>query len=424
MRLTAGRTPQSLGARPRTPRRLGRLVVAAAPAFLAVVIGIGNPAVAQTTSSSPTSATPHCVASYVGIDYAMGPQWSLSCFATLRDSVRVATGGRVTDAPLNGADFTDQTMAKINAAGEATLAAGGSNVMLLATIFTGANFTGKSLSFSNRSTVSNPLWRVKTCRIEGATQVPLDSNYLAFLHRDFDGTTRSFRTFNGCMIQNASGREWYANDYKSTTADWGSTSRLHFLAGPTRQQLFDQCNNGTTSCTFQVKGKQESYRGYTRLARADNCSSTNTASEVFSVSQTTGGSVTITNEVQVGASVNIKGLVEFEASYKRAFGQTWEWQDTYTRTTTINLNPLHWGVIERSPKLQTVEGSFDLTFSKDFHGRRQWHLADFKGTGPVPSDGGITRTPGERYTKEEYEANCEGPWPGDSVASVAAADAS
>lgn len=423
MRLTAGRTPQHLGARPSAPRRLGRLVVAAAPAFLAVVIGIGNPAVAQTTSSSPTSATPHCVASYLGTANTMFPEWSLSCFATLRDSVRVATGGRVTDAPLNGADFTDQTMAKINAAGDATLAAGGSNVMLLATIFTGANFTGKSLSFSNRSTVSNPLWRVKTCRIEGGIQIPIDTFLLGFLHQDFNSTTKSFRTFNGCMIQNDSGREWYANDYMSSTADWGSTGRLYFFAGPTRQQLFDKCNNGTSSCTFQVKGKQESYKGYTQLVKAHNCSSTNTLDESYSVSQTTGGSVTLTNEVHVGASVNINGLAEFEASYKRAFGQTWAWQDTHTRTTTINLNPLHWGAIERSPKLQTVDGSFDLTFSNNFYDRKQWHLADFKGTGPVPSDAGITRTPGEKFTKEEYEAECDRPWPGDSVAPVAAADA-
>jgi hypothetical protein len=84
---------------------------AAALAFVASALAAAPAQAAPAVSSAPSDKTPHCVHDVTGAK-------PTTCYSSFREAIRQATGGRVTDAPLNSrAAMNDKAFeAKLNAA--------------------------------------------------------------------------------------------------------------------------------------------------------------------------------------------------------------------------------------------------------------------------------------------------------------------
>jgi hypothetical protein len=374
------------------PRRTGRPVHLP---LLAAAMLAGSMLAVPAASASPGEAAPDCV---MRIETR-----AITCFADFRAAISAATGGRVTDAPVTAAPLDRATTARVNAAGTAAAKAIGSRNLaantntVLAVEYLDPGYTGGSLSIVTD---------------QGPCRDGMDY-FVNSLPSGWNDLISSFQSFNNCFTthyehndRQGQSMEWYANDQIGYVWLNDQISSIKLNRGPSRQELLDLCNNGTDSCDFHpTTGVSESYRDFHEVARIYNCSPT-AQNRQLAWSDTTGGSITLTTEVSVTAGFNVKALAKFEATVKQSFSRNWSWSSTFSDTSSIAVAPWSWGALDRSPKLQSVGGYYELHFGSRRWGHYIWYVQNFVGTGPVPQDAGVTRIRGNALTSAEISANC------------------
>jgi hypothetical protein len=315
----------------------------------------------------------------------------------------MATGGKVTDAPLDATPLDQATTARINAAGAtASMAADTKNTAADASIVLGIefldpNYGGASLTITNSH----------QC-LDGTT------SYLNEFPAGWNDQISSYQVFNKCLPthyvdMNRTGDylEWYAEEPLASLYQYDNQiSSVSFATGPTRKNLLDLCDNGSDSCDFHPEtGLNESYRDYHEVARIYNCSPS-PQTRTLAWADTTAGSITLTTEVSVTAGFSVQALAKLEATVKQTFAKQWSWASTFTDTSAVAVGAWSWAALDRNPKLQSVGGYYELHFGSRRWGHYIWYVRDFIGTGPVPQDAGVTRVRGNVMTDAERAANC------------------
>ncbi|MBX7266579.1 hypothetical protein KIF24_11380 [Micromonospora sp. Llam7] len=377
-------------------RRTAGLVAVVVVATMAAVPA----ASAASSQSESVPVNPHCV---VNIEV---PTTTSTCHPTLRAAVAQATGGRVEDAPHDGAEFDGQTLRQINQAGSAARAAGEASRMLLAIEFTEPNYQGRSLS------ISAP---VEYDPGYGNTFTPCmrsDEAVVQYLPSEYRSEIRSFQTFNYCYVRHYDStefsHEWYANDRLADVPAYMQDKVNMFILhrGPTRQGLLSKCDDGAETCSFTPDTELlPVYNGWRQVAQAINCSDFDFA-YTKTWTDSVGGSIHMSFEVGVTGSGGIPGLAEISASVSATFGQQWNWSSTTTDTTSATIPARHWYALDRDPEMQTVTGHYNLTFENNYWGRKNWQIKSVTATGPVPDNAALFRARGAEMTATEFAQNC------------------
>jgi hypothetical protein len=392
-------------ARPRRAQWAGRWVAAA----LAMTLGAAGAVIpwgAPASAASP--ATPHCVRTA----YGYGGQ-SLHCYATLRQAISYATDGRVTDAPETGAAFLDNAvadavLAKINAAGDAARAAGGSNHFVPGIVFDAADYGGYSYTMSTTPSFAKSSGPMTPCRDE--------NHWAEFWAAGF--TPRSLLNFNHCYY-NTHGIEWYANDRiryvnSPTIPSDNNTRYISYRGGPTRQELLNKCGSGNT-CTFvfantttplpsaQYYGKWDVYD------QLFNCSTGSEGSYELWAEKTVGGAVDVGVELEVKTGTSIFGQ-KIELAFKTTFGMTWSWSTTMTKRVIVTVPAGQWAGLYGRPLFLSYKGKYVLSgFSTAYYGRTYWTIPDVTVTGPAGNDAAQWKVEGGAIAGSGYEDLCASP---------------
>lgn len=330
-----------------------------------------EPTTAPTSTPSPDGdPVKHCVASVV--------THTTTCYQTFREAIDKATGGLITDAPVNAAALSKADTAKVNASPKAA------DQALVEIGYSETNFSGSTFTITGTDCSStNTTWYIHDL-------TPYGWN---------DGFS-SVKTFNQCLAthylhvnEGGSYYEWYAN---TPLADFGGgwnrqVSSIKWVNGPSSDQLLNACGRNTDSCDFRANpGMSENYTDFHEVTKAINCTST-PQSGSMAWSDMTGGKYTVGVEVSVTAGFNVSALAKLEATVKTSFSREWSWSDTVTRTVNYSVPSGRVVALQRATKLQSVGGRYEMRFGSRWWGHYIWYVSPFIGTGPVPQDGGVTR---------------------------------
>ncbi|MDG4762863.1 hypothetical protein O7632_01840 [Solwaraspora sp. WMMD406] len=376
--------------------RAARTAAALAVLMLGPMLAVSTPAAASATV--PTAEMADCLL------YESSDQ--LACYRDFRTAMKVATAGAVTDAPRDGSRLDAATTERIAAAGETAtraMAAGTAAAapVVLGVAYKNADFTGGTL---------NLISTTGTC--SGGNRYFFNS----FSKGVFNDAISSFKNLTDCasnyyLDANPTGTHhmWYSNDQLAQVPADDQYSSVEFWDGPSRQELFDRCDSRAEYCRFEpTAAVTESAAGFREVARHWNCTPYDNNLSV-EWSDTTGGSISMATEVSATASFGIGALGNVSASISQSIGREWNWESTVSRTTSLDAGPMGWAALDRSPKLQTVQGTIEMKLKNSAWGRKEWHIWDFKATVEVPGHLGVTRSRGGPMTEAEIAALCTDP---------------
>jgi hypothetical protein len=376
--------------------RSARTATALAVLMLGSTLAVSTPAAAS--SAVPTAEMADCLL-YESTE-------ELACYRDFQTAMKVATGGAVTDAPRDGGQLDAATTERIAAAGTAatrSMAAGTAAAaqVVLGIAYKNANFTGGTLNLiSNTGTCSG-----------GKNHF-----FNSFTNAGWNDEISSYKNITDCASNyyvntNQSGTHhmWYSHDQLAHVPADDQYSSIKFWDGPSRQELFDRCDSRAEYCRF-VPGTPvtESAAGFREVARHVNCTPYDNSLAV-QWSDTTGGSITMTTEVSATATFGLSALSNVSASISQSVGREWNWASTVSRTTTLNAGPMGWTALDRSPKLQTAQGTIEMKLKNSAWGRKEWKIWDFKATVEVPGHLGVTRSRGGPMTEAEIAELCADP---------------
>jgi hypothetical protein len=154
---------------------------------------------------------------------------------------------------------------------------------------------------------------------------------------------------------------------------------------PSSLELMDKCNHGTDSCTFHPDSGPKVFAdnphqiGNTLF----NCGP-GSASKSVSWTDTSGErnsfGISMVN-AQEGSIAGWFGA--FKTEFEITFGHRWGNSDSTTRATDIKVNAGEKGWLVRSTPMQTITGTYELHFGKEFHGHYYWYVP-FTITAPAP----------------------------------------
>ncbi|MCP9210786.1 hypothetical protein [Streptomyces cucumeris] len=169
---------------------------------------------------------------------------------------------------------------------------------------------------------------------------------------------------------------------------------------PSDQELLEKCGNGTKTCVFHPGGQPDEFTGKRHQVGdfAYNCTSRKQRSSL-SWSDTTGE----TNSVGLSMSATF-GII-FKTTVTTSFEHAWMSSHTETQTTNVDVRPGEVGWITRAPRMQSVEGTYELVFKKRYKGHYYWYVP-FTATGPtgVSNKSQLTRP----MTAKEKARYCDG----------------
>lgn len=171
---------------------------------------------------------------------------------------------------------------------------------------------------------------------------------------------------------------------------------------PTARELLDKCDNGTDVCMFHPAGPPEEYTGGGHQVgeAAFNCTPDLQRSTV-NWSDTT----TESNSFGVSLSAEVGFSKVFKVSIETSYQHTWESSHTEGQATNVDVRPGEKGWVERAPKMQKVNGQYEMHFPDPFYGHYIWYL-DFTADGPMPGSTGDIVQKTAPMTDQEKTEHC------------------
>ncbi len=149
---------------------------------------------------------------------------------------------------------------------------------------------------------------------------------------------------------------------------------------PTSRQLLEKCDNGTDVCVFHPEGRPEYVAGPKRQVGKEvfNCTDREQRFEV-------GWSDTTSESNSIGVSLSADyGFAEvFTSTFEATYGHTWTNSHTESQTTYVFTGPGEVGWVERRPRMERVNGTYELHFPDRYYGHYYWYVP-FEATGPAP----------------------------------------
>jgi len=362
--------------------------------MLGPMLAVSTPAAASSTV--PTAEMADCLL------YESAEE--LACYRDFRTAMKVATAGAVTDAPRDGSRLDAATTERIAAAGTAATRAMASGTSAAAQVVLGiayqnANYTGGSLSMVSRS---------GTC--SGGKYY--NFNNLADAGAAWSNVISSYKNITDCASnyyvntnQSGTPHMWYSHDQLAQVPADNQYSSVRFWDGPSRAELFEHCDSRAVSCQF-VAGTPvtETTAGFHEVASHFNCTPYDNSLSV-EWSDTTGGSISMTAEVPA-TTFGSSALSNVSTSISQSIGRQWNWESTVSRTTSLNAGPSGWAALDRSPKLQTAQGTIEIKLKNKAWGRKEWYIWDFEATVEVPDHLGVTRSRGGPMTEAQIAELC------------------
>lgn len=374
--------------------RSARTATVLAVLMLGSMLAVSTPATAS--SAVPTTEMDDCLL------YASTQE--LACYRDFRTAMKVATAGAVTDAPSDGSQLDAATTARITAAGDVatrSTAAGKAAAaqVVLGIVYRSANFTGSTLSLVSNDTCSG-----------GKSYT-----YSNLINIGWNDMISSYKNISDCASNyyinigiTGSHHMWYSHDQLAQVPADNQYSSIKLWDGPSRKELFDRCDSRAEYCQFAPGTPVvESDAGYREVARHNNCSAYDN-NQAVQWSDTTGGSITLTTEVSATATYGVGALSTVSASITQSTAREWNWESTISQTTTLHAGSKGWVALDRSPKLQTAQGTIVVKLKKAAWGRKDWHIWGFKATVEVPGHLGVTRSRGGPMTEAEFATICTG----------------
>ncbi|MFV2017850.1 hypothetical protein [Micromonospora sp. LOL_023] len=378
-----------------TTFRSARTATVLAVLMLGSTLAVTTPAAAS--AAVPTAEMADCLL-YESTD-------ELACYRDFQTAMKVATDGAVTDAPRDGSRLDAATTERIAAAGTAATRAMASGTSAAAQVVLGiayrdANFLGGSLSMISQS---------GTCS---------GGKYYYFNNLASAGwgdVISSYKNVTDCASnyyvntnQSGTPHMWYSHDRLARVPADNQYSSVRFWDGPSRAELFEHCDGRAVSCRF-VAGTPvtETTAGFHEVASHFNCTPYDNSLSV-EWSDTTGGSISMTSKVPA-TTFGSSALSNVSTSISQSIGRQWNWESTVSRTTSLNAGPSGWAALDRSPKLQTAQGTIEIKLKSNAWGRKEWYIWDFEATVEVPDHLGVTRSRGGPMTEAQIAELCTDP---------------
>ncbi|MEV5508224.1 SGNH/GDSL hydrolase family protein [Streptomyces orinoci] len=326
----------------------------------------------------------------------------LRCYKTYREAITAVSAGRIKDAPINAhAAVTDAAfLAEMDRASVTA-----NNSVILSTEYKDRDFGGESLTIYDDS---------------GCTESN-SKHYYGEFPSGWDNTITSFKTFGTCQEKHFSepnskgdsvGWDVGAHDYIGDAMNDRTRSvQYSYAEVPTNAQLLQDCGKATDSCDFHpANDRTTSYTGQHEVTRAFNCSSKDQIQKL-TWSDTQSGSNSVSTEISVTAGMDF--LEKFEVSFKTTYSHEWAWQKTVTNETDLTVPAGQVGMVYHSTALQSAGGEYELHYGSKHWGHYIWYVTDFKGTGPIPDDAGVTTWKARPMTGDERASQCgDSPAPG------------
>ncbi|MDA2815138.1 hypothetical protein O4J56_31140 [Nocardiopsis sp. RSe5-2] len=171
---------------------------------------------------------------------------------------------------------------------------------------------------------------------------------------------------------------------------------------PTSRQLLELCNNGTDVCVFHPEGPVREHQAARHVVGSPvyNC----TDREQW---MTVGWSDTTSESNSVGLSLGggYKFGEVFQVSFEATYGHEWKNSHTESQTTTVIAAPGEVGRVYVGPRMQTVNGTYELHFPDRYYGHYYWYVP-FEATGPTADQSGTITQSTRPMTSEERAAHC------------------